>query len=316
MRIFQLGILLLVYQAALFSQCPPKIATPAQTADKETTASTDTQLSDKQEYWKKEKKIAACQDKLIDLDLENSNGIVVMEPQLYDNALLQRMLVDAHARLSLLNVIDQSTITSRIGAPTGSSTGITNLGGRVQASPPTGSQSSNNSEPQPSTFPSSASDTLNEQMQLSDQIANLSLLLEVTLSGSLMSDSGDVSIQKPKITIGVPVMIAPGKVLSKRRGSWSKSIFNPTPSTRSPQSRRSFQEKRAITSRRSQKRTRVYPVPFRPRLRASLAVSCEVGRLTMLSRTRIHWLARSILKPKIRTWPAFGGFFDRSSGRN
>lgn len=60
----------------------------------------------------------------------------------------------------------------------------------------------------PSTFSVSASDLLNEQMQLTYEIANLRLLLEGSLNDWTI---GTTKVVKPRVTLGFPITISPGK---------------------------------------------------------------------------------------------------------
>lgn len=62
----------------------------------------------------------------------------------------------------------------------------------------------------PSAFSVSASDILNEQMQLTYEIANLRLLLEGSLSDRVLVD-GDKRIVKPRVTLGFPITLHPDK---------------------------------------------------------------------------------------------------------
>lgn len=63
------------------------------------------------------------------------NGITVGEPKVYDDALLQQMLRAAEARLASIQVFDQASILSRLGAVTGASQQSTSLGLSVQGAP-------------------------------------------------------------------------------------------------------------------------------------------------------------------------------------
>lgn len=63
------------------------------------------------------------------------NGIVVGEPKVYDDALLQQMLRAAEARLAAIQVFDQASILSRLGAVPGASQQSTSFGLNVQGGP-------------------------------------------------------------------------------------------------------------------------------------------------------------------------------------
>lgn len=62
-------------------------------------------------------------------------GITVDEPRVYDDAMLQQMLRVAEARLAQLQLIDQTSIASRLGATTGASQQISSFGLNVQGLP-------------------------------------------------------------------------------------------------------------------------------------------------------------------------------------
>ena len=60
----------------------------------------------------------------------------------------------------------------------------------------------------PSTFSPSASDILNEQVQLLAEIANLRLLLDGALSDQIMQDKTS-RVVKRRLTIGIPITLSP-----------------------------------------------------------------------------------------------------------
>jgi hypothetical protein len=62
-------------------------------------------------------------------------GIDVEQPRVYDDAMLQQMLQVAEARLAQLQLIDQNSIVSRLGAVTGGSQQISSFGLSVQGLP-------------------------------------------------------------------------------------------------------------------------------------------------------------------------------------
>jgi len=186
--------------------------------------------------WKKTQQEGKIVERTLHLDLKNSNGIEIMQPQLYDNALLKQMLMSAQARLALLNVVDQTSITSRLGAISGGSSSTTSIAAsiqgptlpQVQTSKKAGAAApdvttteavpsiaapalAGSTIPLPTNASVSSADVLNEQMQLSDQIANLSLLLQGPVSETLYQPrrGEDSQVAKPKVTIGIPVMVVP-----------------------------------------------------------------------------------------------------------
>jgi hypothetical protein len=218
------------------------------------------------------------QERRIDRRDKAANGIVVNEPKVYDDAMLQQMLTAAQARLAALQVLDQASIVNRIGGvsgaeqrvnsfaitaqtpslpqivttdkgATGSVVETAKLGGTSEnstSSPAGGTTTTASKEtrstdrtvqntsglatrdvatttPQfntptataaapsvamPTTAGVSASDILNEQMQLTYEIANLRLLLEGSLSDRLLKSS-KMRLVKPRVTIGIPVTLRP-----------------------------------------------------------------------------------------------------------
>jgi hypothetical protein len=59
-------------------------------------------------------------------------------------------------------------------------------------------------------FSVASSDILNEQMQLTYEIANLSMLLDGPLSDRIL-DNGNVRLVKPRVTLGFPITLTPDK---------------------------------------------------------------------------------------------------------
>lgn len=202
------------------------------------------------------------QERAIERRRRLQNGIVVSEPKVYDDALLQQMLNAAQARLATLQLIDQTGIAAKIGvlsgaeqqisgfalnvqtpslpgvattvkSPTGST--VTTVGGAVstegkpssttttQTTSGLGTTDTATTAPQmapppatvappsttlPSGMSVSASDLLNEQMQLTYEITNLRLLLDGAISDRMFADPA-IQRVKPRTTIGVPVTIDP-----------------------------------------------------------------------------------------------------------
>lgn len=66
---------------------------------------------------------------------DDQRGIIVGQPRVYDDALLQQMLQAAESRLATLQVLDQSQILSRLGAVTGASQQVSSFGLNVQGAP-------------------------------------------------------------------------------------------------------------------------------------------------------------------------------------
>ena len=185
----------------------------------------------------------------------NANGIRVDVPKIYDDSLLQQMLAAAQARLSSLQLIDQTGIAARLGSITGASQQITGVAVSGQGLPlaqiATTANGATNSTaatvnssgtstvttvgapvqntvttaPQvsppgatvpaattslPSSFSVSASDILNEQMQLTYEVANLRLLLEGWLSDWYLKDSKFLA-GKTRVTVGFPITVSADK---------------------------------------------------------------------------------------------------------
>jgi hypothetical protein len=204
------------------------------------------------------------EERTIDQRGSLSTGIIVGLPKVYDDSQLQQMLNAAQARLTSLQVLDQSGIASHLGAVTGATQSISSFGLSVQGptlpqvattnagatnsavngtsnttttgatpgtsdttnsqttattpttsvtttspqmSPPTATLPASSTS-LPSSFGVSASDLLQEQMQLTYEIANLRLLL-----GSSLTDwtIGTTKIVKPRVTLGFPITIDPDR---------------------------------------------------------------------------------------------------------
>lgn len=193
------------------------------------------------------------------------NGITVAEPKIYDDALLQQMLRAAEMRLAALQLIDQTSIATRLGAVTGASQQTSAVAVNVQGpsvpgvvtteklptetttegtvTAPTGTtttlQTVSNLPVQdvvttrspfspptavapaptttmPSSFSVSASDILNEQMQLTAEINGLRLLLAGSLSDYFMKhrpghEPGEQELPKLKTTLGFHISVTPNK---------------------------------------------------------------------------------------------------------
>src|SRR5690348_9162884 len=62
----------------------------------------------------------------------DQNGILVGQPKVYDDSLLQQMLNTAEARLMSLQILDQTGIASKLGSITGASQTISSFGLSLQ----------------------------------------------------------------------------------------------------------------------------------------------------------------------------------------
>ncbi|HEX5736484.1 MAG TPA: hypothetical protein VF131_26875 [Blastocatellia bacterium] len=164
------------------------------------------------------------------------NGILVGEPKVFDDALLQKMLEETENRLALVRLLDGGEIAKRLGAVTGAEQRISSVGFNVQgpslpgvqtkttaagteetltlaqANPPTATAPPATTS-LPSSFNVSASDILNEQMQLSFEVANLRLLVGGSLSDYFVKTdaSSNPLYVKTKTTLGFPITIIPDK---------------------------------------------------------------------------------------------------------
>jgi hypothetical protein len=167
----------------------------------------------------------ATTEQLISQRAAASNGIYVDQPKIYDDSLLQQMLGSAQTQLSSLQGFDQSGLTKALGNITGANQQIAALGVSGGVQPPTVTTATSITS-SPFTLPSaaapapttslpssqapSASDILNEQLQLTSEIANLRLLLEGSLSDQIMAAPHE-TFAKPRVTMGFPVVITPAK---------------------------------------------------------------------------------------------------------
>ena len=162
-------------------------------------------------------------EKLIQDRNKIDNGIYVDEPKVYDDSLLQQMINSAQNQLATMQGFDQSGLTRAIGNITGANQQIASFGISGGAQPaPIQTAYGNITSPFPvppstppgptTTLPStqapSASDILNEQLQITSQIQNLRLLLEGSLSDQIMVGRQE-TFAKPKVTLGFPVVISP-----------------------------------------------------------------------------------------------------------
>lgn len=167
----------------------------------------------------------ASAEQLINQRTSTNNGIYVDTPKVYDDSLLQQMLNSAQSRLVALQGFDQAGLSHAIGSVTGANQQIASFGisGGVQPPvqvtsygnitspfpPPSGAASAPTTT-LPSSPTPSASDILDEQLQVTSQITNLRLLLEGALSDQIMVGR-DETFAKPRVTLGFPVVISPEK---------------------------------------------------------------------------------------------------------
>ena len=167
---------------------------------------------------------------LSELQAEESggNGIEVGAPKIYDDASLRMLLDAARSKLANLSGLNQASLTQSIGALSGARISESQLGLQVSGPPapavtPTGTDATSSAAgsaatpaaaapsvpggiaftPPAGVAPSSL-DVLNEQMQLTYEIANLQLLLEGALSDRFVTNRRFV---KPRMTIGFPISL-------------------------------------------------------------------------------------------------------------
>ena len=188
------------------------------------------------------------------------NGIYVGPPKTYDDTSLEVMLKAARARLAQIQAFDDRSIQGRYGALSGGelnirgfaiqgggppipetttvSKGATrSVGDKTTTTDPTtdvttktGQQNAPNpaapaaSLALPTGMSVSASDLLNEQLQLQLEIANLQLLLEGSLTDRFVSGRRDI---KPRQTLGFPISISPSREYSDSAAFVEVTVQNP-----------------------------------------------------------------------------------------
>jgi hypothetical protein len=132
-----------------------------------------------------------------------ANGIFVDSVKTYDEATLEQLLNKAVQSLSQLNAFS-STVTGQLGTIQGSvstqtSATISAGSGTVPTQSPAAGPSV------PSGVQTSASNYLNEELQLSLQIMNMQLLLNGALNDQ--SEQGNRARRRTKLTLGFPINI-------------------------------------------------------------------------------------------------------------
>ena len=163
--------------------------------------------------------LTAAEARLVSLQLLDQTGIANRLGSITGaNQQISGVAISASGNPIPQVVTTANGATSQVAAtqtPSGTST-VTTTGAPVQTIVSTAPQVSAPaaSSPAPSTslpssFSVSASDVLNEQMQLTYEIANLRLLMEGSLSDWQMD--GKLNANKPRVTIGFPITISPDK---------------------------------------------------------------------------------------------------------
>jgi hypothetical protein len=131
------------------------------------------------------------------------NGIFVDKVKTYDEATLEQILNKAVTSLSQLNAFS-SNVTNQLGQIQGSTANQTSVG----LTAGTGTAPTQTAPPAytlPTSTQVSASNFLNEELQLSMQMTNMQLLLTGALNDQ--SKQGDLNYQKTKETLGFPIYI-------------------------------------------------------------------------------------------------------------
>ncbi|MDR3748648.1 MAG: hypothetical protein P4M04_10910 [Acidobacteriota bacterium] len=182
---------------------------------------------------------------------QQSNGIFVGAPKVYDDSFLQQQLDATKSSLSIVNPIDQGKLIGALGATQGASltqTAVAVQGGGpstpsvVTTTPATGAASTATTQgslaaaapatpaastmSMPSSMAQSSLDTLNEQMQLKYELTNLQLLLDGALSDRFLAGGKGY---KKHITIGFPISLeAPaGKRYENALAEVTVTVCNP-----------------------------------------------------------------------------------------
>lgn len=182
---------------------------------------------------------------------QQSNGIYVGTPKVYDDSFLQQQLDATKASLSGANPFDSAKLLGALGTVQGAN--LTQTGVAVQAggpstptvvttTPATGAASTASTQASlaaaapptpaastlgmPSSTSQSALDTLNEQMQLKYELTNLQLLLDGALSDRFLQ--GGLGYKK-HITIGFPISLEapPGDDYDNALAEVTVTVCNP-----------------------------------------------------------------------------------------
>jgi hypothetical protein len=133
------------------------------------------------------------------------NGIFVDAVKAYDESTLEQLLRSASNNLSQLNTFG-GNVTNQVGqiqGATANQTAVSLSGANASGTAPTATAPSSFSLP--SSFGTSASNFLNEELQLSLQAINIQLLLNGSLNDQ--SVQGDFGHQRLRSTFGFPIYI-------------------------------------------------------------------------------------------------------------
>jgi hypothetical protein len=184
-------------------------------------------------------------------DVQTAKSIRVGQPAVYDNRSLELMLQAAEQQLAAIQLVNGSSIASKVGAlqggssqqtafsiqaqgpPTLAVTGkqIATTGGsgpttsnevdttKSSVSPSIPSLPASTAPALPTSFSTSGLDTLNEEMQLTNEVTSLRLLLQGALNDRFTSSASKQG-QQPKhvVTVGFPIWV----------GAPKQSLYNNT----------------------------------------------------------------------------------------
>ncbi len=151
-------------------------------------------------------------EKQLNDSIKTGPGIVVSQPKVFDDFILQQMLSAAEAKLASTHVLDAGGVTGKLGSVEGGRQTVNSVAVNAQGPtvPGTSAPTATAAGPSlslPSNFGVSSSSVLNEQMQLTAEIANLRLLLEGALSDRLVG--ANQKLVKPRTTLGFSIAVTP-----------------------------------------------------------------------------------------------------------
>jgi hypothetical protein len=151
-------------------------------------------------------------EKQINDSIKTGPGIVVSQPKVFDDFILQQMLSAAETKLASMQVLDAGGVTAKLGSVEGGRQTVNSVAVNAQGPTAPGSSAPTAMAAGPSlSLPSnigvSSSNVLNEQMQLTAEIVNLRLLLEGSLSDRLVGSNQ--KLVKPRTTLGFSIAVTP-----------------------------------------------------------------------------------------------------------
>jgi hypothetical protein len=158
----------------------------------------------------------ADREKQINDSIKAGPGIVVSPSKVFDDFILQQMLKAAEDKLFSMKVLDDAGVAAKLGSTAGAHETLNSVAVDAQGGPslpgakpasPAAASAAGPSISLPSNIGASSSSILNEQVQLTAEIANLRLLLEGSLSDRLVNSNQ--KLVKPRTTIGFSIAITP-----------------------------------------------------------------------------------------------------------